>query len=52
MAFEDVAAYKIENGVIQSIMDPKSRMIDATEIDECSSKINAVFDKLMAMEEE
>lgn len=51
MAFEDVAAYKIEDGVIQSIMDPKSRMIDATEIDECSSKINAVFDKLMAMEE-
>ena len=52
MAFEDVAAYKIEDGVIQSIMDPKSRMIDATEIDECSRKINSVFDKLMAMEEE
>lgn len=52
MAFEDVAAYKIEDGVIQSIMDPKSRMIDATEIDDCSRKINSIFDKLMAMEEE
>ena len=51
MAFEDVAAYKIENGTIRSLMDPESRMIDATEIDECSSKINSVFDRLMAMEE-
>lgn len=52
MAFEDVAAYKIEDGVVQSIMDPKSRMIDATEIDDCSRRINSVFDRLMAMEEE
>ena len=51
MAYEDVAAYKIEDGAVQSIMDSESRMIDATEIDECSSKINSVFDKLMAMEE-
>ncbi len=51
MAFEDVAAYKIEDGTVQSIMDPDSRMIDATEIDECSTKINSVFDRLLAMGE-
>lgn len=52
MDYEDVAAYKIEDGAVKSIMDPKARMIDATEIDECSSKINSVFDRLMDMEEE
>ena len=52
MNYEDVAAYKIENGAIKSIMDSESRMIDATEIDECSGRINSVFDKLMAMEKE
>jgi len=49
IGFDDVEAYKIQNGIIKSIKDPQSRMIDATEIDECSQRINETFDKLMDM---
>ena len=44
--YDDVSTYKIQNGSVRSIMDYESRMIDVTEIDECSAKINHIFDKL------
>ena len=34
-----------------SIFDDESRMIDVTEIDECSIDINKLFDKLMDIKE-
>lgn len=44
--YNDVAAYKIENGHTKSIMDKEYGGIDVLEIDECSQNINRVFDKL------
>lgn len=49
IGYEETTAYKMQDGMIQSIMDNESRMIDATEIDECSRLINSAFDRLMAM---
>lgn len=47
ISFEDVSAYKLEDGNIFSIIDKKSRLINAEQIDDCSTKINEVFSKLM-----
>ncbi len=49
--FEDVAAFKLDNGKIISILDEEARMIDATEIDECSYHINQLFDTLIDIKE-
>lgn len=49
--YEDVDAYKIEDGKIIPILDDEARMIDATKIDECSIDINRQFDKLMEIRE-
>ncbi len=49
--YEDVAAYKIKDGRIFPILDDEARMIDATEIDECSIAINRQFDSLMDIRE-
>ena len=49
--YEDVSAYKIKDGRIFSILDDEARMIDATEIYECSIDINKLFDKLMDIKE-
>lgn len=50
--FEKVAAYKFEDGLILSIMDEKTRLIDASQIDECSIKINDTFDGLLELLDE
>ena len=47
VSFDDVSAYKLEDGKIISITDNESRLIDASQIDVCSSIINGVFDELM-----
>lgn len=47
VSFDDVSAYKLEDGKIISITDNESRLIDASQIDVCSSIINEVFDELM-----
>lgn len=52
IAPENVSAYKFENGRIISIIDEESRLIDASQIDDCSTKINEVFDKLMDLSDE
>ena len=49
--YEDVSAYKIKDGRVFSILDDDARMIDATEIDECSIDINRLFDNLMDIRE-
>ncbi|MBR5982978.1 MAG: ATP-binding protein [Bacteroidales bacterium] len=47
VSFDDVSAYKLEDGKIISITDIQNRLIDASQIDDCSSQINEVFDELM-----
>ena len=42
---------KIKDGRFFSILDDEARMIDVTEIDECSIGINKLFDKLMDIKE-
>lgn len=44
---KDVSAYKTENGKIINIKDNKCNLIDSDSIDECSSKINEIYSKLM-----
>lgn len=50
LPFEQVSAYKCENGKIISIMDKESQLIDASQIDECSIKINDTFDALLELQ--
>lgn len=45
----DVSAFKIENGRIYNILDLEYGLIDTSEIDGCSSKINAIYDKLLSL---
>jgi AAA15 family ATPase/GTPase len=48
--FEDVGAYTIENGVLESILNQKTRLIGSSIIDSVSDEFDRVFDKLMAIE--
>lgn len=44
---KDVSAYKTENGKIINIKDEECNLIDSTAIDDCSSKINEIYSKLI-----
>lgn len=46
ISFENVNAYKIENGKIHSIMDTEIKQIDSGAIDACSTIINDTYTKL------
>lgn len=48
--FEDVGAYTIENGVLESILNQETRLIGSSVIDSVSDEFDRVFDKLMAIE--
>lgn len=48
--FDNVAAYKIENGEVVSIMDNEYRLIVADKIDEISDKESRIFSELLNME--
>lgn len=50
--FENVSAFKFENSGIISITDDETRLIDASQIDGCSTDINEVFDKLKDLNDE
>jgi len=45
--FNDVGAYTLENGILKSIMDSKSHLIDADTIDSVSEEFNKIFDQLL-----
>lgn len=49
ISFENISAYKLENGNIISIKNEELRLIDATQIDDCSIEINETFSKLMEL---
>jgi predicted ATP-dependent endonuclease of OLD family len=48
--FEDVSAYTIRNGNLESILDAENRLIGSTIIDSVSDEFDRVFDKLMQVE--
>lgn len=50
IAYEDVRAYTIEDGVLVSIMDDENRLIGASVIDEVSDEFSAVFDHLLEVQ--
>lgn len=52
VSFNNLSAYKLENGEIFSILNKETRLIDAAQIDDCSTKINEIFDKLMDLSDE
>lgn len=47
----DVSAYKVEDGKIIDIKNIDYNLIDTTQIDDCSSMINTVYDKLVTLDE-
>lgn len=49
VSFGDVSAYKMEDGRIFSILDEETRLIDASQIDSCSTMINKDYEDLMTL---
>jgi len=49
--FNDVSAYLVNNGTVQSIMNQELKLIDANMIDEVSNQFAETFEKLISMEE-
>ncbi len=47
--FEDVRAYTIRNGVLESILDSKNSLIGSSVIDSVSDEFDTVFDKLVQL---
>lgn len=48
--FEDVSAYTIRDGVLESILDEENRLIGASVIDSVSDEFDRVFDRLLEAE--
>ena len=52
VSFEDISAYKLEEGNIISIRDEETRLINAYQIDDCSIQIDENFSKLSELMEQ
>ena len=50
--FNDVSAYLVNNGTVQSILDNELKLIDATMIDSVSRQFANTFEQLVIMEDE
>lgn len=50
VSIDDMSAYKLDSGRIESIKDSEYNLIDSTAIDDCSSEINALYEKLADLE--
>lgn len=50
--FEDVSAYTINKGVVETILDNDSRLIGTNIIDSVSDEFNDVFDSLLQLQRE
>ena len=48
----DTSAYRIQNGIVHNIINKDYELIDTTEIDDCSSVINSLYDKLVEVDNE
>jgi predicted ATPase len=48
--FEDVGAYTIRSGVLESILDDETKLIGSSIIDSVSDEFDSVFDKLMQLQ--
>ncbi len=49
ISFENISVYKLEKGNIIPVKDTESRLIDASQIDDCSIKIDKIFNDLMEL---
>ncbi len=50
VSYDDVSAYKLANGVIESIKDDESKQIDSGYLDSCSERIRSMYSKLEDIE--
>lgn len=50
--YEDVRAYTIRDGIVESIMDEESRLIGASVIDSVSDEFDNIFDSLINLQME
>ena len=50
MDIDNVSAYKIQDGTVYSIVNKEYKLIDTTQIDDCSSLINSIYDKLIEVD--
>lgn len=50
--FNDISAYLVNNGTVQSILDNELKLIDATMIDSVSRQFSNTFEQLVIMENE
>jgi predicted ATPase len=48
--FEDVSAYTIKDGSLESILDDESRLIGSSVIDSVSDEFESVFDRLLELQ--
>jgi len=48
--YEDVKAYTIRQGIVESIMDEENRLIGPTVIDSVSDEFDNVFDALIRLQ--
>ena len=48
----DTSAYRIQNGIVHNIINKDYELIDTTEIDDCFSVINSLYDKLVEVDNE
>jgi predicted ATPase len=48
--FEDVGAYTINNGLLESILDTEARLIGSSVIDSVSDEFERVFEKLLELD--
>lgn len=51
IAFDDVSAYNIEDGKLDSIVDKDERLIGVNVIDLVSEELSGVFDRLLSLED-
>ena len=50
VSYEDVSAYKLHEGVIESIKDDEIKQIDIDYLDSCSESIRELYSKLEDIE--
>lgn len=50
VSYDDVAAYKLSDGIIETIKDDEIKQIDASYLDSCSERIRTLYSKLEDIE--
>ena len=50
VSYDDVAAYKLSDGIIENIKDDEIKQINASYLDSCSERIRTLYSKLEGIE--